>query len=709
MAKDLLGNFFVKNATEKLMGYIEQSGIDDLTGLRLSKEFFRLASEKIEDNSKTWCVIALDIEHFKLLNDWYGRAAGDLILMEIGNILQMVEHSGEGLACYMTQDNFCLMIPYDKKRIERIYDQVKKLVARQGNQVGFLPAFGVCLVEEEDDILDVYDKATMALDKAKSEMNERIVYYDRSMLDRAEEEYRVLLDFHEAMENGEIQFFLQPQCNAKDNTIVGAEALARWVNADGSLRSPAEFIPVLENYGFVTMLDKYLWESVCGWLRSMLDKGIKPVPVSVNISRVDLYNVDVPTVFKELVEEYDIPSHLLKAEITETAFGQDMENVEKAVEELKENGFTVLMDDFGSGYSSLNMLRSTDMDVIKVDAQFLKMDKSDERKSIGILETVINMSMTMGIPVIIEGVETAAQLNFLKELGCNYIQGFYYYKPMPVKEFEKFFEKKEMLDHNGIFFKANNKIHVREFMDSNIYSDNMLNNILGAVSYYWQKGEEVYITRYNDQMLKLVGGVDYVPEGKRQVDGYVHPSDRKKFYKLLDDAYNDGLNGAEGIIRFKVLKDRMIMCYLRVYNIGESSGGRDFYVSYRDITKMNRLEKNINFLSSYIRSTIVLSEMKGGIWNHDVVLNGLERRLNMTADKLERELTDMSFYNRVVRRDSSFSQKLKQVADGALTKYETDVDVMTDGGKQISVHVNIEFAYSVDDDKLFIEELYENE
>lgn len=708
MAKDLLGNFFVKNAAERLRGYIDQSGIDDLTGLRLSKEFFKLASEKLDDSTNKWCVVTMDIEHFKLLNEWYGRATGDIILMQIGNILQMLERSIGALSCYMMGDNFCFMLPYDKKRIERIYDQIKKLVSQQGNHVGFLPAFGICVVENnEDEILDIYDRAMVALQHAKEGFTNRIVYFDNSMLDSAEKEYRILLDFHEALENGDIRFFLQPQCRASKGTVVGAEALARWIKEDGTFISPAVFVPILERYGFVTTLDLFIWEKVCEWLRKMIDMGYSPVPVSVNISRVDIYNIDVPKKFKELIDKYKLPSALLKAEITETAYGQDMTAVEKVVEELKDSGFAVLMDDFGSGYSSLNMLKSTDMDIIKIDAKFLETYHDDEKKSIGILESIMNMTLTMGTPVVVEGVETEKQVKFLRELGCRYMQGFFFFRPMPVDEFEKIIADKSRLDLKGIRFKAKNQMHIREFLDDNIYSDNMLNSILGAVSYYKQNGKEVYVTRYNDQMLKLVGNGEPLPDSDFRIDTLVEESDLDKFYQILDTAYNDKFNGAEGIIRFKIQGERQGTFYVRAFNISASYEDREFYVSYRNLTRIGELEDKLKFLSNYIRSTIVFSECKEGKWHHSVVLNGLENSLGMSSERMEKELEDATFYNRIVYKDKEFKKQIDGVVAGNVAKAGSEIDIIADGGKTVTVHVSIEMAYMDGENGIYVEELYE--
>ena len=252
---------------------------------------------------------------------------------------------------------------------------------------------------------------------------------------------------------------------------------------------PARFVPILEKYGMVTNLDKYIWEGVCAWLRKWIDAGNTPVPISVNVSQIDIFSIDVPEYFNGLLEKYRLPARLIKIEITESAYVEDTAVVRETVRRLRNLGFLVLMDDFGSGYSSLNMLRSLNVDVIKLDAQFLHISENESRKGISILESIINMAKTMTIPVIVEGVETPEQINFLADLGCRYMQGYYFYRPMPVEEFENLIRDPKNVDLNGFEFKANEQFHTREFLDENVFNDAMLNNILGPVAIYRRKGD----------------------------------------------------------------------------------------------------------------------------------------------------------------------------------------------------------------------------
>ena len=278
---------------------------------------------------------------------------------------------------------------------------------------------------------------------------------------------------------------------------------------------PLNHQDVLEKYGVVTNLDIRIWEQVCAWLREMLDSGIRPVPISVNVSRIDLYSVDVAEVLNELTEKHQISHDLIKVEITESAYIEDSERVQETISRLRKDGFQILMDDFGSGYSSLNMLRSVKVDVIKLDAQFLRFSVGEERKGVNILESVISMTKSLDIPVIVEGVENQELVQFLKDMGCRYIQGFFYYHPMLKEEFVSLMQKPDMVDFGGITIQRNQQVHIREFLDNNIYSDNMLNNILGPVAFYCLKDRDVNIIRFNQQFVELLGLASDVLEARR--------------------------------------------------------------------------------------------------------------------------------------------------------------------------------------------------
>ena len=288
---------------------------------------------------------------------------------------------------------------------------------------------------------------------------------------RTDEEYHVITKFFQALSQHEVVFYLQPQCRASSGKIVGAEALARWIKPDGTVIPPDEFIPILEKRGLISDLDMYIWEEVCRWQRGWIDSGHTPLPVSINVSVADILHTDLPKYFENLTDRYSLERKLIKIEITESSYISNATLVRDTVHSLREKGFTVLMDDFGSGYSTLNMLKNLNIDIIKLDAQFLRMDESNEEKSIRILESVTNMTKTIGVPIIAEGVETEKQKDFLLDLGCRYIQGYYFYKPMPAADYERLITNPELIDTSGIRFKSNQQFRLRELLDNNIYSD----------------------------------------------------------------------------------------------------------------------------------------------------------------------------------------------------------------------------------------------
>ena len=240
-----------------------------------------------------------------------------------------------------------------------------------------------------------------------------------------------------ALQNREFIMYLQPKYSILHDKMVGAEALVRWVRPGKGIVPPAEFIPMFEKNGFVTKMDAYVWEEACKTIRNWMDKGIDPLPISVNVSRVHLKSGLFITTLNNLIEQYQIPKRCLEIEITETA-GE--ENGGVGIDTLKDNGFTLLMDDFGSGYSSLNTLKDTQFDVIKIDREFLQ-DFIGSKRGQTIVKHTIQMTRSIGLELVAEGVETKEQAEFLSACGCDTAQGFYYAKPMTVEEFNSLLEK----------------------------------------------------------------------------------------------------------------------------------------------------------------------------------------------------------------------------------------------------------------------------
>ena len=282
----------------------------------------------------------------------------------------------------------------------------------------------------------MYDRANLAAKHCKGNYIRNYAFYTRQMSQEIEKEQRIVNSMKSALENHEFVVYYQPKYGLSDNQIAGAEALVRWKHPERGMISPGEFIPVFERNGFITKLDYYVWEQTCIQLRRWLDEGKQPLPISVNLSRISLYNKEVVEVICDLVDKYQIPRSLFQVELTESAYNTNPKAVQEMMQRLREEGFYILMDDFGSGYSSLNVLKDIVVDVLKMDMKFFSGDDKEGRGE-NIMAAVIRMAKWLNMPVVAEGVERIEQVEFLRSIGCEYVQGYYFAKPMPVEEYEK--------------------------------------------------------------------------------------------------------------------------------------------------------------------------------------------------------------------------------------------------------------------------------
>jgi len=574
------------------------------TGLLSEEAFFRQAQKRIDSLREPMLMVAIDIRHYKLFRELNGFQSGRQLLQRFGNILKETAEKNDGLAGYRGQDDFCLMVPKNEELIQQTFERLKSTMDSLSQISGFCPIFGLCLVENHgESAQELFNRAALTAERIKNDPREHIQTYNPMLRTRALEEFRLLADFQEAIRKGEILFYLQPQCRISTGQIVGAESLARWRREDGSFVSPGVFVPLLEKYGIVTSLDTYIWEAVCAWLRRALDAGLDPVPVSVNISRIDVFTIDVPALIKGLVRKYELPTELLKIEMTESAYVEDEGGISSMISELREAGFQVLMDDFGSGYSSLNMLKSINVDVIKLDAKFLHFNEMEEQKGISILESVVNMARSLGLPIIVEGVESQELVNYLVDLGCRYLQGYYFYRPMPVEQFEALLKDQEKIDRKGIIIKANQQMHMREFMDEHIFSDAMLNNILGPVAFYSRCGEDIDIVRFNHQFYRMVHlDADELEQRRYHIQNFFYPPDLPAFHDMLDRAEQDHINGGSGMFRIYNPNGSLFWIQVQVYFLSRDGDRSVFYASTRDMTEMQYV--SIDLPGGYYRCSL---------------------------------------------------------------------------------------------------------
>ena len=384
-----------------------------------------------------WCVAAVDIEHFKLYNELYGAQQAQSLLQTLaGHLLDHARATGTPVG-YFGNDDFVLCLPDDREKQLAVISKLQTCVNTRKQDVTFYLSIGLCPVAEQPDA-DAQALCNYAQIAAvdPSPAVGGVHRFTPAMMTHLKEQRQLLSELERALKNHEFCFFLQPKCNSMTRAIVGMEALVRWNHPTRGCVSPAEFMPLMESTGLVTQLDQYIWESVCQTLQKWQESGSNLVPVSVNVSVVDIVNLDVPQIFSDLVEKYQLEPKLLLAEITETMVAENATMVENAIQGLHRKGFSVMMDDFGSGYSSLNMLKDTNVDAIKLDMKLIDMNKQNRDKGVQIVESVVDMAHRLNLPIIAEGVETPEQVSMLQAADCLYTQGYYFYKPMPVENAE---------------------------------------------------------------------------------------------------------------------------------------------------------------------------------------------------------------------------------------------------------------------------------
>lgn len=392
---------------------------------------------KKRNTDKQIAFIQFDVERFKLINETYGTEKGDRLLNYFTESLAVVCGS-EKPFCRLTADVFMIVMPFDEER--EIVDFIHKVesVLSDFDGMEYRLCFGVSIVKDMSLHNRIHgDNATIARRAVKGNALNNIGFYDGDMTSKLHHKQFIEEEMNKALVGGEFLMFLQPKYCISSGAIIGAEGLARWLHPVRGMISPADFIPVFEENGFILKLDKYIWEQACKKIRAWIDEGLKPVPISVNVSRQYLTEFDVVGTVSALVKKYDIPIKLLELEITESI---DAAGVDDVIKKIKDAGFTILMDDFGSGYSSLNMLKTTQFDVLKIDRSFLSefMESDRGRK---IIHHTISMSRDIGLDIIAEGVETLDQAKFLNSCGCDAAQGFYYSKPVSLEEFDIKFKK----------------------------------------------------------------------------------------------------------------------------------------------------------------------------------------------------------------------------------------------------------------------------
>ncbi|HPE39086.1 MAG TPA: EAL domain-containing protein [Bacillota bacterium] len=507
---------------------------DPLTGLLNRAAFFDLAGSMIADHEPGYyCMACYDINHFKVINDQYGTKMGDAVLIQTGEVFEDGFAKEGGIVCRIMADHFAVLFPVSLFDTDVLTDIRKRASTLDGQIAPIHFTIGRYIVSDIAlPVSAMYDRAMLASASAKGSADENIATFTESMRESVILEQRMVSEANNALVEKQFEVWLQPQYNHSNGALVGAEALVRWRHPERGLISPGLFIPLFEKNGFIYRLDKFVWEETCRLLRKWIDEDLHPVPVSVNISRNDVYHDDLVPFIIGLLDKYHLPVDLLRLEITESAFAKSGSQVISVVKELVDYGFTMEIDDFGSGYSSLNTLKDVPAQVLKLDMRFLEGVENTSRGG-NIIESVIRMAKWINMSVIAEGVETIEQANYLTSIGCSYIQGYLYSKPLPVAQYEQFAQTKakevQMLAMQKIAHFDNISFWEPASIDTFIFNS----FVGGAMVFEYQNGK-CSIVRVNSQYVKIILGENGTVEEALKLD-WLDYCDESVAHSIISD------------------------------------------------------------------------------------------------------------------------------------------------------------------------------
>lgn len=414
--------------------------VDAVTGGYSFARFCSEVPQRLQDTNQKGACIVMDIDKFKVINELFGYEEGNKTLCGIWKVLRKCSRDTEIYARRLA-DRFVALWYYEEReelnqRMENFVEELQNLVQQNSSDYNLKVTMGVYLIQDKNEnVQKMLNYAMMAHATVKGREDVWYAFYDDDFREKLLQNKILEDQMKRALKEKEFLVYYQPKYNVMTKELVGAEALVRWQKKDGTMVMPGKFIPLAEKNGFINKLDKYIFAAVCRKQKEWLDGGRQVVPVSVNLSRRHLYNDDFMEEYHSILQESEVPVEYVQLELTESAIFENQEALCQIIDNLHMMGFRILMDDFGTGYSSLMMLKSVPIDVLKLDKSFV--DDFDDAKGEKIITSVIRLAQSLHIEVTAEGVETEDQYKFLKELGCNMIQGYYFAKPMPEEEFEK--------------------------------------------------------------------------------------------------------------------------------------------------------------------------------------------------------------------------------------------------------------------------------
>ncbi len=524
------------------------SKYDELTGL-LKREAFTEAVMKIVKENRgsvvagEYALVYFDIIRFKAINDMFGLMAGDALLKHMAEVIANAGKEGD-VTCRLEADRFALFTKHSGEALEQLVEKLIDDITQYDLTFKITCNVGIYVTNESALSVDsMIDRAVLALSSIKGSYTSKYHFFTESLRNEMLSEQEISGIMATALEQKQFVLHYQPQFNHSTGKLIGVEALVRWNHPEKGMISPGVFIPIFEKNGFITRLDLYVFEQVCVFIRKCIDKGLPLVPVSSNFSRYDIFQPDFVENLETIRKRHEVPIELVRIEITESAVFGGSEQANEVVKQLHQCGYIVEMDDFGSGYSSLNVLKDIELDLIKLDMMFL-VEKSDSNRGGMILSSVVRMAKWLGLPVIAEGVETLEQADFLKSIGCEYIQGYFYSRPLPENQYV------EMLTGSTLGEKTQqvkmiDNMNAYDFWDPKSQETLIYSHYVGGASVFEYCNGKVDILRVNQKYLEEF---NWRINEKSLIEGdpmrFFDEENKAKYFKMLQEAIDTG-NEAE--------------------------------------------------------------------------------------------------------------------------------------------------------------------
>ncbi|MEG2381170.1 MAG: EAL domain-containing protein, partial [Oscillospiraceae bacterium] len=568
---------------------------DAVTGIYNKRSFYENTKKLLKDyQNKDFVIIRFDINRFKIINELFGVEEGNKLLTYLGEILKNeVLKFEKGSYGRLEADVFCACVPNYTKKVDEFVAILENVGPNYNLDFDIVPSIGIYIIDDRTIPIDVMcDFAKLAQQTIKGNYLIRHAYFDEKLSRNIRKEQEIINMMNIALAEEEFQVYLQPKYKLNNNSICGAEALARWVHPVKGMIYPNDFIPIFERNGFIMKLDAYIWEKVCKLLRKWLDEGEDPYPVSVNISKVNLYNPQLCETIINLVEKYRIPPNLLELELTESAYTDNKKLLSDIMGRLQSYGFVMMMDDFGSGYSSLNMLKEIPVDVLKIDLRFLSDFKGERNKGSNILSSVVRMAKWLNLHVIAEGIETKEQSDFLRSIGCPDGQGYYFSKPLPVPEYENMMRADALKNKKSQENILQNDIDIDDIWSPDAQANMVFSSIVSAVAIYETYNDQIEILRVNDGYYDLTGSDRDFDSATGIITKVIYAQDYNKVLEIFRTA-TETKDFAQGEYRRYRKDGSLIWVRLRLKYLTQVGDRYVFYGSLTDITNEKMTQEEL--------------------------------------------------------------------------------------------------------------------